>query len=425
MKVMYVNTVCGVGSTGRIACDMLDTVKNKGGEGIVVYGYGNAARVPEESGYKTGGNFNYYFHNIMSRLTDREGLFSNKATKKLLKKIDEYQPDIIHLHNLHGHYINYEILFKYLSQKNIKIIWTLHDCWPFTGHCAHFSYVGCDKWKTGCKECCQQRAYPESLFISRSANNFEKKKEAFCSVKNMTIVCPSNWLADLVKESFLGKFPVKVINNGIDLSIFKPTECEFREKYGLQDKKIVLGVCGEWSKKKGLDDFYALSGSLSSDYAIVLVGLYPEQIEEIPTVLPSFKEVPEDGLSGKVFISKDKSEKGIEKLIVFTKTESQEELASIYSASDVFVNSTYEDTFPTVNLEALACGLPVVTYNTGGSPEALDESCGIVTEKGDIDMLCLGIKSALNIPRENARNRGLQFSKSECYLDYYRLYCSN
>lgn len=425
MKVMYINTVCGVGSTGRIVCDMLDTVEKNGGEGIVVYGYGNALRVPEKADYKIGGNYNYYSHNIMSRLTDMEGLFSNKATKKLLKKIDEYQPDIIHLHNLHGHYINYEILFKYLSQKNIKIIWTLHDCWPFTGHCAHFSYVGCDKWKTCCAECCQQKAYPESLFISRAAYNFKKKKEAFCSVSNMTIVCPSKWLADLVKESFLGKFPVKVINNGIDLSIFKPTESNFREKYGLQDKKIVLGVCSDWSKKKGLGDFYALSESLSSEYAVVLVGLHSEQIEEIPTVLPSFKELPVDGLSGKAFIPKDKSENCVGKLLLFEKTESQEELAAIYSASDVFVNPTYEDTFPTVNLEALACGLPVVTYNTGGSPEALDQSCGIVTEKGNIDKLCIEIKSALDIPRENARNRGLQFSKSERYLDYYRLYCSN
>lgn len=425
MKVMFINTVCGTGSTGRIVCDMLDTVKNMGGEGIAVYGYGSAAGIPEEAEYKAGGNFNYYFHNIMSRLTDMEGLFSKHTTKKLLKKIDEYQPDVIHLHNLHGHYINYEILFKYLSQKSIKIIWTLHDCWPITGHCAHFSYAGCDKWKSCCTQCPQKRAYPESLLISRAAYNFEKKKAAFCSVKDMTVVCPSNWLAGLVRGSFLGKFNVKVINNGIDLKVFKPHHSDFREKYELQDKKIVLGVSGEWSKKKGLEDFYKLTDTLSSDFAVVLVGLYPEQIEKITSFLPEYAELSRNDLSGRVFIPKENKKNGAGKLVVFEKTESQGELASIYSASDVFVNPTYEDTFPTVNLEALACGTPVVTYNTGGSPEALDDSCGIVVEQGNLEQLLCGVKNALSLLRENAENRAQMYDRKDRYAEYYALYCEN
>ena len=365
MKVLQINSVCGVGSTGRIATDLYKVLEEQGHECVIAYGRGTA---PE--GIKTikiGTDFNNYMHVAKTRLFDKHGFGSTKATKEFIKKVKEYDPDVIHLHNIHGYYINIEILFDYLKEANKKVIWTLHDCWAFTGHCAYFDYVGCNKWKNQCNSCPQKKEYPTSNMIDSSSWNFKKKKDIFNGVKDLTIVTPSKWLARLVKKSFLSSYNVEVINNGIDLEIFKPTESNFREKYNLKDKFIILGVANIWDRRKGLNYFVDLSKELDESYKIVIVGVSEEQR----------KKLPNDILS-------------------ITRTNNIKELVEIYSSADVFLNPTLEDNFPTTNLEALACGTPIITFKTGGSYECIEGGNGICLENKSLSSIIESIDKKHN-----------------------------
>jgi glycosyltransferase involved in cell wall biosynthesis len=289
-------------------------------------------------------------HRGVSVFTGISGKGSKAGTKALLKEIDAIKPDIIHLHNLHGWYINLPMLFDYIKKNNIKTVWTLHDCWGFTAQCSHFTVENCNKWRTGCYNCPRYRIYPYT-FVDRTDKMWKLKKEWFYGVQNLTIITPSKWLCDLTKQSFLGEYDVRVINNGINLDVFKPADSDFREKYGLQDKKIVLGVASSWSDRKGLDVFKELSQSLGEEYRVVLVGTN----DVIDKTLPS-------------------------NIISIHRTYNQTELAEIYTAADVFVNPTREETFGLVNVEAIACGTPVVTFDVGGTPETVNENTGIVVK---------------------------------------------
>ena len=394
MKILQINTVCGTGSTGRIAVDLYRTLEEKGHECVIAYGRKTA---PDGiKSYRIGSDFDMYYHALMTRITDRTGFYSVDATKKFIKQIDLYNPDVIHLHNVHGYYINIKILFEYLSKANKSVVWTLHDCWTFTGHCSYFDYVGCDKWKTGCFDCPQKKEYPKSVIFDKSKWNYEQKKKIFTSVKDMTLVPPSKWLADLVKQSFLGKYPVKVINNGIDLDVFKPTESNFREQHKLLDKFIVLGVASKWDRRKGLDDFIELSKMLNEDYKIVLVGLNDKQMQNLP-----------------------------ENILGFMRTESVKELAEIYTAADVFVNPSVEETQGLTTIEALACGTTVVVYNATAIPESVDADCGVVVEKGNVN----GLKKAIEeieqsgkFSRESCLDRAKLYDKQDKFGEYVRLY---
>ena len=349
MKVLQINSVCGYGSTGNIVVDLYRALKEQGHECCVAYGRGNA---PEDvQSYRIGSDVDVYVHGILSRVTDKHGFYSTRATKRFVHWMKEYDPDVIHLHNLHGYYINIEILFDALKEMDKPVVWTLHDCWAFTGHCAYFEYAGCDKWKTRCQKCPLKKEYPTSLFFDNSKNNYIRKQKVICALDQMTIVTPSQWLKNLVEESFLQKYPSEVIHNGIDLNIFHPTYKNLKEKYGLQDKKIILGVASEWGKRKGLQDFFELSDLLDNRYQIVLIG----HIDVTP---------PERN-----------------NITYISRTNDREELAAWYTEADVFFNPTYEDNYPTVNLEAQACGTPVITYDTGGSPEGvLKGDCAVVQD---------------------------------------------
>lgn len=367
MKVLFINSVCGIGSTGRICTDLAQEYEAKGDE--VKIAYGRNAFVPEKYqkyAVRIGTDFDVKWHGVMSRLFDAHGLGSKSATKKFLKWAEKYKPDLLWLHNIHGYYINYELLFEWIkSHPEMKVKWTLHDCWTFTGHCSYFTMAKCDKWKTHCENCTQKKRYPASFFLDSCSQNFDRKKRAFIGVKNMTLITPSKWLADLVKQSFLGEYPVKVRYNTIDTNVFKPTPSDFRERYGLQNKKIVLGVASPWDVRKGLDDFLWLAEKLDDSYKIVLVGLSQKQLESLP-----------------------------KNIIGIQRTHSPQELAEIYTAADVFVNPTYEDNYPTTNLEAQACGTPVITYRTGGSPESVPEEN--VVECGDKEGLKEKVVKVLN-----------------------------
>ena len=394
MKILQINSVCGIGSTGRIATDIHNILIEQGHESYIAYG----RDLPKncDNAIRIGTKTDNYTHVAKTRLLDKHGFSSKKATKEFINKVKDINPDIIHLHNIHGYYINIEILFNYLKETNKPVVWTLHDCWSFTGHCAYFDYVGCDKWKTGCYSCPEKKAYPSSLIFDNSKNNYINKKEILTCVKNLTIVTPSQWLANLVQESFLNEYPVNVINNGIDLNTFRPNAGDFRKKFNLNGKFIILGVASVWDRRKGLKYFVELADKVSEDEVIVLVGLTEKQINQIP-----------------------------QNIIGITRTDNVEELVDIYSSADVFVNPTLEDNFPTTNLEALACGTPVITFDTGGSPECIDNNTGIVVEKGNLKQLR---KAILNI-KENSfnestlieRSRKL-YNKNERYQEYLDLY---
>ncbi len=392
MKVLQINSVCGIGSTGRIATDIHRTLIEQGHESYIAYG----RDLPKncDNAIRIGTKIDNYTHVVKTRLFDRHGFSSTQATKEFINKIRDIDPDIIHLHNIHGYYINIEVLFNYLKEANKPVIWTLHDCWSFTGHCAYFDYARCDKWKTGCYSCPEKKAYPRSLIFDNSKRNYINKKEIFTGLKNLTIVTPSQWLSNLVQDSFLNEYSVKVINNGIDLNTFRPNAGEFRKKYNLCSKFIILGVASVWDRRKGLKYFVELADKVSEDEVIVLVGLTEKQINQIP-----------------------------KNIIGITRTNNVEELVDIYSSSDVFVNPTLEDNFPTTNLESLACGTPVITFDTGGSPESIDERTGTVIKKFSTDHILLSIrqikKDGKTTYSSNCHVRVRNFYKN---TDKYELY---
>jgi len=394
MKVVQINQTCGAGSTGKIAVGISNVLEENGHEGYIAYAYYNTDRKRTFRLRRWSSSNAFRVELMKCRLTGYFGFNNKRITYKLIDYIRDIKPDIIHLHNIHGGYIHIEVLFEYLAKAKIPIVWTLHDCWSFTGHCTHFDYIQCEKWKTGCFDCPEKESYPKRYFFDRSKEQYMRKKKAFTSVKNMTLVTPSEWLGNLVMHSYLGTYPVFVINNGIDLSIFKPTENNIKEKYNIKDKRIVLAVANSWTNRKGYNYLEDLAERLGDNYKLIVIGLNKRQ---------------------KVSLSR--------KIIGIEKTENQIELAKYYTVADVFVNMTFEDNFPTVNLEAIACGTPVVTYNTGGSPECIDESTGYFVDKGNISELVEKVKLAAD---ENKTQRCIEraagFSEKIKFNQYLELY---
>lgn len=396
-KLLIINVSVNSGSTGRIAEEIGQTAISNGYD--TYFAYGRLARESKCKLIKIGKKLNVRLHGIESRLFDNHGFSSRIATKRFIKDIERIKPDIINIHNLHGYYINVKILFEYLNKTNIPIVWTFHDCWPFTGHCSYFDRYNCTKWKTECHSCPNKHGYPSSLLLSRARRNFNKKRKLFSNYKKTTIVTPSNWLSDITKQSFFKGKNIVTINNGTDLTTFKIVNGNKRHSLNLQNKKIVLGVASIWDKRKGFDDFVKLNDLLSDEYKIILVGLNKKQIESLP-----------------------------ENIIGIERTESVHELAELYSMADVFVNPTYSDNFPTTNIEALACGTPVITYKTGGSPEAIDEMTGIVVEQGNIDKLKEAIESVAKdkaMYTGKCRERAVNlYNKQDRFNDYINLFNS-
>lgn len=385
MKVLEINSVCGIRSTGRICTDLADILKENGHECKIAYGRETVPEKYKDISYRIGSDTDVKLHALKARFFDAAGFGSKRATERLVEKIRAYDPDIIHLHNIHGYYINIETLFRYLAAADKPVVWTLHDCWAFTGHCAHFTMAGCERWRTGCHDCPQKTSYPASVFLDCSARNFRKKKELFTSVRNMTLVMPSEWLAGLAQASFLAKYSVRTIHNGIDTDIFKPTSGSFKEKYAVQDKTIVLGVASAWGKSKGFDDFIKIAELLGDRYVVVLVGVQESQKIKLP-----------------------------KHMIGITRTNNAAELAEIYTAADVFVNLTYEDNYPTVNLEAQACGTPVITYRTGGSPESVD-AAGVI-QRGDIQSVAELVSKVDTLKVLTPPEKKVQYEK---YIELY------
>lgn len=398
MKIFQISSEVNTGSVGRIAEQIGECIIKEGWESYIAYG-----REGLESSSKTikiGNKFSVINHGLLTRITDKHGFGSKKATVELVKKIKQINPDIIHLQHMHGYFINIEILFNFLADANIPVVWTFHDCWSFTGHCAYYDFVSCDKWLTQCQSCPQKHEYPKSSLIDNSFNNYNVKKKLFNSIDDLTIVPVSNWLGDETNKSFLKKQKVNVIHNGIDLEKFfiQDNYLEIKNKYNIKDKFLILGVASPWNNRKGLKFFVELSKKLNDNYKILLVGLSKQQIEGLPS-----------------------------NIIGIERTENIKQLAELYSAADVFINPTLEDTFPTTNLEALACGTPVITFRTGGSPEAIDNATGIIVEKGDVTGLeeaiyLIQTKSKEFYQKMCRRRAELNFDKNQCFSKYIKLY---
>lgn len=391
MKVLHIN-ICGNLSTGNIASDIIRTVNANGGEGVLAYARGTG--YDDVRAIRIGTKWDVYVHALMSRITDRTGFYSKRATKRFVEQIKAEDPDIIHLHNIHGYYIHIGVLFEYLKACGKPIVWTQHDCWTFTGHCPYFTAASCERYRTGCHDCPLKREYPASMVMDQSARNYRDKKILFTDVPRMTLVTPSNWLKDVVGHSFLKDYECRVICNGVDADKFYPRrEDTFRRKYHLENKKIVLGVASAWSPRKGYDDFIELSKYIDDDVRLVMVGLTREQIERLP---------------GEIL--------GIER------TTSVEELAQIYSEADIYFNASVEETMGLTTMEAIMCGTPAVVYDATAVPECITEQNGYVVKPHDIRTVADLIKNHVwdRFERDLSYNR--KYLKEVACKTYYELY---
>lgn len=390
MRVVQINSVCSLGSTGRICQSISECLNKMNIENYILYSWG-------ETNYTQAIKCTELFPKyqaFLSRIKGNYGFNSNKTTEKMISELERIKPNIVHLHNLHSHNCNLEILISYFAQNNISVIWTFHDCWVFTAYCPHYVMEKCYKWKNGCYQCSQYRKF--SWFKDNSQQLFSRKKKLFHNLE-LTIVTPSKWLANEVKQSFLKNYPIKVISNGINLSVFKPKESDFREKYKITDKFIILGVAIQWVPRKGPDVFIELSRRLDLEkFQIILVGT-DEKIEKI---------IPKN-------------------IICVRRTRDAHELADIYSCADLFVNPTREDTYPTVNMEAMACGTPVISFDTGGSKEMITSKCGCVVNCDDIDELekeIVRIERYRPFERQECVKRAKEFDENSKYMEYVDLY---
>ena len=395
MKTLQINSVSNSGSTGRIAENIGLVLQEAGHDSYMAYG--RASQRSKLETIKIGSPLDVYSHGVKTLMTDKHCFGSESATKAFLKKVEKIQPDAIGLHNLHGYYLNIEVLFDFLKATQIPVLWTLFDCWAFTGHCSYFDDIGCEKWKTQCYKCPKTGNYPRAL-VDGSDYNYRKKKELFTGLKNMELLTHSKWLAGLVKESFLRDYQVHVTPSAIDLDTFRPSSSSLKHEYSLEGKKVILGCASIWTNRKGYHDFIELAKIISPDYHIVMIGLNEKEMKGLPDNILGLK-----------------------------RTESILELAQWYTLSEVFVNPTSQDNFPTTNLEALACGTPVITYNTGGSPEAIDESTGLVVEKGNVNGILRAIHELEQRNKEQfsaaCRKRAeLFYDRKTRYLDYLNIY---
>ena len=402
-KLLQINPVIRVNtSTGRIMQELGELAMQNGWECHIAYSKGrDGIRKCRSDIIPVGNKWSTAWHGIETRLFDRHGLASSHATRQFVRKIEEIRPDVVHIHNIHGYFLNYQILFDYLSKAGIPVVWTVHDCWLYTGHCYYYSFAGCDRWQTGCHHCPQKKEFPTSLFCDRSRRNFEDKKAAFTSMPldRMTIVPVSEWIRNEMRRSFLSAYPFRVIHNGINTDIFNVyDDRQVRKTFGLGNRHILLGVASIWSREKGLDDFIRMAGMLNEDEVVVLVGIKPEDRKRLP-----------------------------DNVVGIARTENIRQLAELYAAADVFVNPTWQDNYPTVNMEAIACGTPVVTYRTGGSIEAITSDTGIVVGQGNVRGL---LEAARRIRergksyyQELCRSYALNhFRKEDRYIDYLTLY---
>lgn len=404
-RLLQINT-CITQSTGRIAQQIGEKAISDGWESYIAFP-ARATKVESKSKLiNIGTKADQYIHALLTRIFDCCGFLSKRATKQLVKQIEKIRPDVIHLHNIHGYYLNIPILFDYLKKSGIPVVWTLHDCWAFTGHCVHYTCVSCFKWKSGCYDCPRKKTYPNSFLFDRSKQNFELKKRAYDNIPNITLVPVSYWLGQEVSQSILGKYKIHVIQNGIDVNVFRPRRdsvAGIKKKYGLCGKYIILGVATGWSEEVGVSTFFRLRKQLSEDFAIVMVGCTPNILKQLP-----------DGIIG------------------ISRTDNVDELAEIYSAADILFNASYQETFGLVTAEAISCGTPVIVYNSTACSEIVTSETGYIAEvKNEIQVLNYILEDKMldstqrKVRSEKCRQYAIaHFDKNIKYQEYIKLYNS-
>lgn len=395
MKILMINSVCGIRSTGRICTDIAELLEEQGHVCKIAYGRESVPEKYQRYAVKIGCKTGVYGHAIKSRIFDCVGFSSKRATRKLIKQIKAYNPDIIHLHNLHGYYIHVGLLFRFLREYNRPVLWSFYDCWSFTGHCAHFDFYGCEQWKTGCKKCAYKREYPKSIF-SRARYNYKKKGQLFTGLPNLQLIVPSHWMKSVATQSYMKDYTIRVLPNGIDLNAFRGIESDFKTKKGLTDKFIILGVSSFWNKMKGLEFFNRLAKDLDEkSFQIVLVG----QAEE-----------------GSVS----------EKILHIPATNNMQELCALYTSADVFVNPTLQETQGLTTVEAFACGTPAIVFNSGGAAECVDETCGLVVARGDYQNLLNSVLRVqcgeVKFDKQDCIRIAQKYEAQRLYQDFVELY---
>ena len=394
IKLLQLNTVVNSGSTGRIAEDIGQVMLAHGHESYIAYGRGD--RPSQSELLRVGTELDVLWHGLKTALFDRHGFGSRRATQALVRQIRALGPDVIGMHNIHGYYLNMEVLFDFFAEVDIPVVWTLHDCWSFTGHCTFFTSINCQRWQTECHDCPKKDKYPRSYGLDQSRRNFYDKKKLFTAARNLQLVTPSHWLARQLASSYLKDVPVRVIHNGVDTEAFQPALAQTSTSD--DSRKLILGVASTWDERKGLAEFVQLADLITDDFQIVLVGLSKAQIQALPPGI-----------------------QGIER------TESVQALAELYGRAAVYCNPTFQDNFPSTNIEALACGTPIAAYRTGGCPEAVDEQTGRIVDVGDVAALWHAIQELSARDREEMRQacraRALaHFDKRDRFKDYLSLY---
>lgn len=395
MRILFINICCG-GSTGRICTELADALDAMGHSVRIAYGRDEVPEAARKYAHQIGSQWGVYRHALRARLLDDAGFGSRRETEEFVRWVEEFDPDVIHLHNLHGYYLHVGVLFDYLRRCGKKIFWTLHDSWAYTGHTPYCDAVGCTRWIQGCAHCAQKNEYPCTL-LDRSRRNWLKKRELFAQIPSMQLIVPSEWMARQVAQSFLKSYPVHIIRNGVDTACFRPRKEEktavsgggsLKETLGLLGREVVLGVASVWNAEKGLPDFVRLAEMLPEHQKIVLIGLTRQQIARLP-----------------------------ESILGIERTANMQELARYYAMADYFVNLTYQDTYPTTNLEAISCGTPVITYQTGGSPESA-LLYGTAVPRGDVAAVARLLRaSTVFTPAPN-----LNLDKSATLEQYLKLY---
>lgn len=396
MKIFQINTVCGSGSTGRIAVDLAHMLEEHGDECCIAFSRGTK---PEDVDcFQFGNKAEIYWHGIMTRLTDRHGMYSKGATKELIEKIKKYQPDIIHLHNIHGYYLNIQLLFEFLREYNKPVVWTLHDCWSYTGHCSHYTCVECNRWQKECYKCPLKRDYPGSILLDHSTQNYRTKKQLFTSLVKLHLVTPSEWLKNEVEKSFFMDIPCTAIPNGIEIEKFVYRENNLKKTLGISNKKVILGVANVWTEQKGINDFIQLAELLDETYQLVMIGVDEQRKKRLPA-----------------------------NIIALDRTKNIEELIDYYSMADIYFNSSIEETMGMTTGEAICCGTPVVAYRSTAVPESVGDGCGVVLEPHDTEGVARAFAEIIS-RQEKYKNACLayrqRFDKKISNEAYYKLYCS-
>lgn len=389
MRVFIINANWGKGGPGGIAADLYDVMTRNGH--ICRFAYGRGSIPSGVSAYRIGGALNVYCHAVAARVFDNAGFMSGHATEGLIRDIERFKPDIISVQNPLGYTLHVERLFGYIRESGIPTFWTIHDCWAVTGHCI---FGLCDHWKTGCGRCPQKSEYPKSVMLDRSASNFARKRKALSGIRNLHLITPSDWIKRLLEDTYMREYPITVIRNGIDLSVFRPVDSDLRKVYEIENKRVLLAVASVWSERKGGNYLQRLMRDLDESYVMVVIGKCGEKYTD-----------------------------GTERMIYIERTEDRNQLAEWYSTADVFVNPTVGDNFPTVNLEALACGTPVVTFDTGGSGEPIG-NCGAVVDPANIDELHRAVENCIErrIPPEDCVAQASYYDKNDRYKDYMKLF---